>query len=950
VSLAAETSRAGRVRGAGRLDLGAAPLSWRTRLRFTELDPGAASPALVRAHASGTLEARGAGVGRTAPLAYRLALDPSEISGQPVASLAVTGQARRGVHRARVALRVPAGEARLRARVALAPPVRYRVGGRVTVDDLEAIASGVPGQARMRVAGRGQGVAADARRAELYVALEDARVRGVHVTQGHVGAWLEGDRLALGPVQLAGRGLWATGGGSLDLARREADAAIAVGLDEATGVARSARVDAHVRGPLDALAVAGTASAETIAWGTAHATRADARLELTGVGGRSPRGTLHATAAAVRAAGWAAGDVTADVDWQRSLDGDRGTIALTARDRAERTQELALRLEHTAAATRGEVTALALTPPAGPPWRLAGPARFAVADGVDLEGLRLVAGAQTLTLRGRVARAGTNTATLELASVRVAPLCELAGAPACQGQVSGRAELGGTAASPRLEATLAADDLRVEEIPYGRLDATLAYADASATLRADLDHPGAGMLHLEGRVPVDLAWAGPRRDLRDAPVALAARADALDLTFLRSLAPRELRATGGVLSLDLRLSGPWTALAADGTLRVDGGRLELAAAGLPYEDITLEARASGRSIEVVTLRAQGGDGTLEGSGQVDLGEARTLALAVRLNEFFALRRRAYEAVVSGTIDVGGTPGTPDVTGTVEVERFLLRPGNLPASGPSLERDPTIVIRGAVAPAAAPAPAADTAVTDPMRLAIDVRIARNAWIRRADANIELTGDLRVEKEPHEPIRVGGQIKLVRGWYVFQGRRFVIEDGRVTFTGAVPPDPALYVTASYETRDYRVIVQVGGTASKPTLTLASEPPLDQADILAVVLFGKPTNALGRSESAGLQQQALEISTGYVAPDLRESVMNSLGLDVFDVEIPQDDTTPGRVSVGRYVTGDVFVSLAQEFGAQQAEVMSLEYSLTRRISVRGSTSTRGDSAIDVFWRRRY
>jgi translocation and assembly module TamB len=451
-------------------------------------------------------------------------------------------------------------------------------------------------------------------------------------------------------------------------------------------------------------------------------------------------------------------------------------------------------------------------------------------------------------------------------------------------------------------------------------------------------------------VPVDLAWAGPRRDLQNAPVALAARADALDLTFIRSLAPQELRATGGVLALDLRISGTWAALVADGSLRVDGGRLELAAAGLPYEDITLELRASGRTVEVVTLRAQAGDGTLDGSGHVDLGGERTLALAVRLQEFFALRRRAYEAVVSGTVDVGGTLGTPDVTATVDVERFLLRPGNLPASGPSLERDPTIVVRGGTAPAAPPAPAADTAITDPMRLAIDVRIARDAWIRRDDASIELAGDLRVEKEPHEPIRVGGQITLRRGWYVFQGRRFVIEDGSVVFTGTVPPDPALYVTASYETRDYRVIVQVGGTASKPTLTLSSEPPLDQADVLAVVLFGKPTNALGRSETAGLQQQALEISTGYVAPDLRESVMNSLGLDVFDVEIPQDDTTPGRVSVGRYVTGDVFVSLAQEFGAQQAEVVSLEYSLTRRISIRGSTSTRGDSAIDIFWRRRY
>jgi autotransporter translocation and assembly factor TamB len=62
------------------------------------------------------------------------------------------------------------------------------------------------------------------------------------------------------------------------------------------------------------------------------------------------------------------------------------------------------------------------------------------------------------------------------------------------------------------------------------------------------------------------------------------------------------------------------------------------------------------------------------------------------------------------------------------------------------------------------------------------------------------------------------------------------------------------------------------------------------------------------------------------------------------------PGKVSAGRYVADDVFVSLGQEFGRRAAQVVGLEYYLGRRISVRASTSTRGDSAIDLLWRYRY
>jgi autotransporter translocation and assembly factor TamB len=231
------------------------------------------------------------------------------------------------------------------------------------------------------------------------------------------------------------------------------------------------------------------------------------------------------------------------------------------------------------------------------------------------------------------------------------------------------------------------------------------------------------------------------------------------------------------------------------------------------------------------------------------------------------------------------------------------------------------------------------------LALDVAVTidRNAWIRRADANIELGGALRVDKAPGGPARVSGTIRLVRGWYAFQGRRFNLDEGTILFTGEDPPNPGLEITASYRTGDTRVFVEIGGTAEKPTLTLSSDPTMEQGDILAVLLFGKPASELGRGESLDFQRQALSLASGYVMPELRTSVLETLGLDTFEVGLEE-------VRAGRYVAQDVFVSLAQEFGTQAGQVVGLEYSLTPNVSVKASTSTRGNSSVDLQWHRRY
>ena len=67
---------------------------------------------------------------------------------------------------------------------------------------------------------------------------------------------------------------------------------------------------------------------------------------------------------------------------------------------------------------------------------------------------------------------------------------------------------------------------------------------------------------------------------------------------------------------------------------------------------------------------------------------------------------------------------------------------------------------------------------------------------------------------------------------------MEKAELVLTGGSQIDPALDIIARYKVSQYQVDLVIGGYASKPTLTLRSNPALEQAEILSVLLFGKTT----------------------------------------------------------------------------------------------------------------
>jgi len=533
-------------------------------------------------------------------------------------------------------------------------------------------------------------------------------------------------------------------------------------------------------------------------------------------------------------------------------------------------------------------------------------------------------------------------------------MCTAMGLRECGGHISGAVHVGGTATLPELGARLALEQLKMSAVDYGRIDIDARCADRLMSVDAHLRTPRAGTVDAEVRVPIDLAWAGERHDVGDQPLSGAVRASDLDLTFLPALAPNEIRAASGLARIELQLAGSRRAPQLSGRAVVEDGSLQLARLGSIYDDIAVTLDMTADRVQLMNLQASAGGGAVRGAGGLDLspGADRAFLLTLTFEKFLALKNRGNEAVLSGVLRFAGTPATPTLTGTIDVERAVLRlPPFIAPTEPVAHADPTIEVVGmrqSLEPAAQASPP-ETTLDDRLRLDVAVRLPGNAWIRRHDANVEVSGDLRLTKAPHGTLRTHGNLDSRRGWYAFQGRRFTLRAGTVTFPES-GEEPSVDITGAYRADEYSVIAQVKGPSSKPELTLWSEPALDQADILSVLLFGKPVGRLNGAQAASLQEQTVGLAGGYAVGQLGASVRDALGLDTLDVELPQGAAGDGQFRVGRNITRDVFVSFAHQFGSSIAEVVSAEYAITPRISIRGSTSTLGNTAIDFFVNHRY
>jgi translocation and assembly module TamB len=220
---------------------------------------------------------------------------------------------------------------------------------------------------------------------------------------------------------------------------------------------------------------------------------------------------------------------------------------------------------------------------------------------------------------------------------------------------------------------------------------------------------------------------------------------------------------------------------------------------------------------------------------------------------------------------------------------------------------------------------------------DLRPGGPGGLALGDMNLTIGGDIRVRKQPNDTVRLVGTVNTVRGFYEFQGRRFEVQrEGRIRFVGLADPNPILDLRATREIDGVEARVHVLGTARAPELQLSSSPPLDEADILSLIVFNRSINDLNEGERVSLAQRAGAVAGGFVAAPLAQSIGRALDVDLFEIHATDESGLLGPgVTLGQQIGEHLFLKFHQQFGAQDTSEFILEYQIADFMRLRASGS---------------
>jgi translocation and assembly module TamB len=443
-------------------------------------------------------------------------------------------------------------------------------------------------------------------------------------------------------------------------------------------------------------------------------------------------------------------------------------------------------------------------------------------------------------------------------------------------------------------------------------------------LRATLSHGRLEVrdLHLTGE-GTDLAVGGTAVAFGDGPLDLSARG-AADLGVIGGLT-RRLRCHGGA-SLALQVAGTRRQPKVDGRLDIAGAGVRIR--GFPHgiENLrgTLRFTETAAQLIDTTGAVAGGDVTLE--GQAAYGPKESPSFELRgVGRGLALRYpEGLRSLIDADVRLFGDEATQWLTGDIDVRQAVWTRRYDLASELLTGGAPPEITGGSAASLRF-----DLKVHAPATLTIDNNLA--TLVARADLNLQGT-----EAEP----AILGRAEIDRGRVYFQGNTYVIRRGTIDFANPRKIDPLFDIEAETRLRSYRVTLKVNGTLERVYPTLTSDPPLSAVQILNL-LAGADENTV-----AGLQTQADQarlaatgaatLAAGKIAEEvgLERGAEKLLGLNRFSIDpsvVRGGVTNPtARLTVGKRITPDLTVLYSVDLRGTEGRVLSVEYTLSDRLSV--------------------
>jgi hypothetical protein len=477
--------------------------------------------------------------------------------------------------------------------------------------------------------------------------------------------------------------------------------------------------------------------------------------------------------------------------------------------------------------------------------------------------------------------------------------------------------LGGTAAKPTLRGTGTLSDLSYGDLGSPFVQGIVDYADQRLNANLLLWKTGDPVLRIEAALPLDLALQSvPKRQV-DGPLSVRAIADSTDLAVVEAFT-RNLRKVRGMLRADVEVGGTWLQPRLGGQVEIRGASANVPGLGVTYSGLTAVARLTGDSIAIDTLTARSGEGSIRVTGGLRLEQLTrpVLDLTMRTQRFRFIDSRTFLTLdASGTVQLTGPIWQAHLGGRVTADAGNLHFADLltkrivdlenPGDSGLIDLD---LVRTEKLGANFQSRFLDSLTIDNLQ----VTMGESFWLRSNEANIQLDGNLTVNKV-RDRYRYDGTLNALRGNYAlriggFVTRDFTVDRGTVRYFGTPDLNADLDIEATHivndaeSNEDIPVIAKISGTLLQPKLELTStptpqRPPLSQTELVSYLMFRRPTFSLqgqgGQSSQYAAVQAGLSYLSSALSSELQRTLISDLGVPIDYIDIRTGGAGAGGLS---------------------------------------------------------
>lgn len=392
-------------------------------------------------------------------------------------------------------------------------------------------------------------------------------------------------------------------------------------------------------------------------------------------------------------------------------------------------------------------------------------------------------------------------------------------------------------------------------------------------------------------------------------------------------------------SFAVDISGRWEEPDIAG--EVDLRNITASIVDFPYMIGPLNGKAFLKKDRIIFESFRGGmaGGTVEmsGIGYLEGLSLKRLSITSRLNEISLIHLEGIRAVFDGKLFYDTSQKGSVLAGDINIrraryerrvewKRWIL--GLRETGVESLEQ---------------PAFLGDTSLNIRVYGSRNISVDNNILKAPVNVDLTITGTVR---------RYGliGSIKTDGGSIYFRNNEFEIISGRVDFVGTEEISPFFNIKAETFTSGYRVRLSLEGPADKLDLSMFSDPPLSDNDILTLLTVGRIYTDEKGFDSGIAASEAAAILTGDIQDVLEEKITGLIGIERFEIT-PQTTSTgavSSRVTVGKRLLNErLSVDYTTSIGTTEESIIRLKYRVGRNISIIGTKDELGSIGMDLNYR---